>query len=1019
MKHCLIRKIIAALFIQLLIHSLQAQQFTFSHYKLDKGLAASLLMQDSKGYLWIGSDGLFRFDGVNALHFTNDPKIPGSLANNSIKSIAEDTDGTIWVGTLNGISHYDPSTNKFTNYFHKENDSTSINTNVDNILFVDEHGIVWIGNRDGVLRFNKKQQTFTHYSLQRYQQAARIKGSFISSIINDNADKRWLWMASHDGLIHFRKSDGFAVYYYPSNIPITLNRVFMDSHKRLWICTWGMGIGTFNQQTKKFSCTLFEKDLQLGTSNIASDIKEKQLSKTKSIFYLCTSIGFTSFIVDTTTNTNHLSLQNFLVADPAQAGSIGGISNTVLPDRQGIIWVATSNDLSYVLPNNQVFINFHVAGSPLGSINNITKDKSNDRKTFYWISSWYGGGLLKCDADFTKAERVNYFDKLIRSKNGTQINAALSSDNKLWVASMDGLFMYDTQTKNTEVFHHNTPNVLLPSDKIFSLCIDHFNHLWIGTYDNGFAVMDLSTQKSIPLNNALLKQCAGKKVNVIHEDSKGYIWLNNSNELVKVNESNFQFTVYRNDPSDLHSKAAEEVTGVIEDKLHRTWISSREGLNLYNPATNNFTLFTTADGLSNNNIESIACDNSGYLWIATAKGLNRMDPKNFHIKSYYNDDGIEKDNNLNYLLCDSNRIIIGCDNLITSFDPSSLIKNATAPSVYINSVSINNKNKIFFVDDASKRITLDYNENYFTIDFIALNFINADQNKYAYKLEGLDKNFIQLGNAHRVVYTNVGAGTYIFKVKAANNDDVWNNTGASIIIKINPPFWQTWWFIFICAVLVLLLMYIFYRYRIEQLLKVERLRSKISTDLHDDIGSTLSSISILSDMVLKHKDDENAAGMLQEIKDNSINLMEKMDDIVWSINPKNDTLENLMLRIKRFASQLFEAKNIDYSIQISESIAHLKLSMEKRQHLYLIIKESSNNIIKHSNCSYAAISAIQNNGELVVEIKDNGKGFNTTQPSHGNGLLSLQQRAKLMNAQLAIRSANNEGTIITVHVKIK
>jgi signal transduction histidine kinase len=171
--------------------------------------------------------------------------------------------------------------------------------------------------------------------------------------------------------------------------------------------------------------------------------------------------------------------------------------------------------------------------------------------------------------------------------------------------------------------------------------------------------------------------------------------------------------------------------------------------------------------------------------------------------------------------------------------------------------------------------------------------------------------------------------------------------------------------------------------------------------------------------MLQKKSMSQTNKMLKEIKDNAVNLMEKMDDIVWSINPKNDTLENLMLRIKHFAAQLFEAKNIDYNINISEAIAQLKISMDKRQHLYLIIKESINNIIKHAGCSYVNITASQQHNELVITIEDNGIGFNTADTFSGNGLLSLQNRARLMHARLNIKSAFEKGTIITVHIKIK
>ena len=206
-----------------------------------------------------------------------------------------------------------------------------------------------------------------------------------------------------------------------------------------------------------------------------------------------------------------------------------------------------------------------------------------------------------------------------------------------------------------------------------------------------------------------------------------------------------------------------------------------------------------------------------------------------------------------------------------------------------------------------------------------------------------------------------------------------------------------------------------------QFMKLEKLRTQISTDLHDDIGSTLSSISILSDMAMRQKRSEDAGEMVNEIKQNSLSLMERMDDIVWSINPKNDTLENLLLRIRDFAAQLFEAKDIDYTIQIDEGIKMVKLPMAFRQHIYLILKEAINNLVKYSNCSKATLRVGYLQGKLDLLVEDNGKGFDFSKVSlenKGNGLNSIRRRSNLINADILINSAPGK-TSIHLTVKIK
>ena len=226
--------------------------------------------------------------------------------------------------------------------------------------------------------------------------------------------------------------------------------------------------------------------------------------------------------------------------------------------------------------------------------------------------------------------------------------------------------------------------------------------------------------------------------------------------------------------------------------------------------------------------------------------------------------------------------------------------------------------------------------------------------------------------------------------------------------------WEKGWFLALCIALGLGLAYGLYRYRLYQALKIERLRARISTDLHDDIGSTLSSISILSDMALQ----EGEQLMIREIRDNSLLLLEKMDDIVWSINPRNDTLESLMLRVKRFGAQLFEARGIEYEIDIESGIRHLRLLMEHRQNLYLIMKEAINNLVKYSGATRAHIRVRNIHNYLEVRISDDGSGFSEPAMQTGNGILNMKNRAAAMKGRLEISTGPETGTTVILTLKI-
>jgi nitrate/nitrite-specific signal transduction histidine kinase len=303
--------------------------------------------------------------------------------------------------------------------------------------------------------------------------------------------------------------------------------------------------------------------------------------------------------------------------------------------------------------------------------------------------------------------------------------------------------------------------------------------------------------------------------------------------------------------------------------------------------------------------------------------------------------------------------------------------------------------------------------------FAGLSLKNEEKVKYRYMLKGLEKGWNASTSRHDVNYSNLAPGEYTFSVIACNGDGVWSTAPATFSFLIQTPFWKTPWFFITLSIFVAVLIYAFYYYRLNQALELEKLRTKISADLHDDIGSTLSSISIISEIILDEKDNSQKKEMVSEIKNNSISLMEKMDDIVWSINPKNDTLNNLLLRIKRFANAVFEAKEIDYTIDIQDNIKEITLPMEYRQHIFLIMKEAINNILKYSYCTKAAINVSYTNSILEISIADNGVGFLMADIPTGNGLLNMKDRAAAIRGRLRIDSAIKSGTRVLLNVKIK
>jgi signal transduction histidine kinase len=285
-------------------------------------------------------------------------------------------------------------------------------------------------------------------------------------------------------------------------------------------------------------------------------------------------------------------------------------------------------------------------------------------------------------------------------------------------------------------------------------------------------------------------------------------------------------------------------------------------------------------------------------------------------------------------------------------------------------------------------------------------------------MEGYDKAWIMAGTGREARYTNLPPGKYRFAFQVSNRG-IWLDQESSMWIVIRPFFWKTWWFISLVVAVAGFILFSIYRYKVRELLRLERLRTRIATDLHDDVGSTLSSISILSDILAQQVENPQSAKMLGTIGANAHKMLEKIDDIVWVVNPTNDKFQNLGLRIREFAIPLFESKNIQSEIRFDKQMNTLQLSMDVRRNIYLIAKEAINNAVKYSECTSVKINFRQAHPGIIMEIADDGKGFFPEATTSRNGIKNMKLRAGQIHSVIEIKSAPGAGTHITLMVNLK
>jgi hypothetical protein len=320
-----------------------------------------------------------------------------------------------------------------------------------------------------------------------------------------------------------------------------------------------------------------------------------------------------------------------------------------------------------------------------------------------------------------------------------------------------------------------------------------------------------------------------------------------------------------------------------------------------------------------------------------------------------------------------------------------------------------------------KPLQLQHDQNFVTISFASLCYGHSDKLKYFYKLKGASNNWIKAERSQSATFASLSPGKYTFMVKAQNADGVYSPGITTLPIIIKPAFYQTWWFIALIVFVSILPVYMIYKLRLKRLLAVHGLREKVARDLHDDMGSTLTSINILSEVAMKRLEVEpvQAGEYLKRITINSTQMMESMDDIVWSIKPENDQLNKIVARMREYTASILEPQKIDYNFENNDSHRNIKLDMENRRNLFLIFKEALNNISKYSQATFVQISLEVNERQMLLHIEDNGIGFKNNEMSSGNGLENMRKRAELLKGHISIISSPGKGTAVLVSTPIR
>ncbi len=1031
------------------------KRLTFEHLSIENGLsqiAVNAILQDSKGFLWFGTeDGLNRYDGYKFDIFKPITGNNSSINDNFIWDIFEDSQNNLWIGTNSGgLNKYNYGTNSFQHFLNNPKNKNSLNNNNVRVIYESKKNLLWIGYNNGALnKFNKQENSFESVNLIIN---GKKNSNSIRAICEDNNENLWIG-TDGNGLIKLN-NDGKIIRVFKNsklnNNSLSGNFIWslLVDGNVLWIGTYNQGLNKLNIKTGKIS---HYKKNKGKASIINNNITDLMLDQNKHL-WITTEDGLS--ILDTRKNI-FINYQN----DIADLSSISNnFVRTVIQDNSGLIWFGTVGGGVNKVNLDRKFKHFFHNPSDVNSLShNVIRSIYEDTNNNIWIGT-LGKGLDKFNK-YKNTFQHFYSNSKSRIKLSENIVSSLYEDEekKLWIGTWGGgldRITFNNHNTNSTIKdiaffkHHEKDNKSISSNIVQAIFKDSKNNFWIGT-EEGLELFfpksgkffhfksDLNNPESLS-DNRIQSKC-------IIEDKIGNLWIGTwrgLNRVIiknKINENSspqISFERFLHNPSDTNSISDNRILSIYEDRKNKVpnmvilWLGTiGGGLNKLNIEIENDSIknisyknYMEQDGLPNNVIYGILSDENGNLWLSTNNGISKFNPYTEKFRNYDILDGLQSNQFFWGAFCKARdgELFFGGVNGFNSFYPNELKDNKHIPPIYITNISFipsNKKTKIPVEKTAlwnGKNIKLPYDTYTLNFEFAALDFTTPQRNQYKYKLKNVDNNWVVASHKNSVQYSNINEGEYEFKVIGSNNDAVWNNVGTSILITIETPFWKTWWFITLSLLFLAILIGYFIYTQVQNMLAVERLRTKLAADLHDSIGSSLTEISILSEVIstrLKNVDTD-VKKSLNKISSKSRNLIDKMSDIVWLVNPQRDSLYDLILRLQDTYSELLADTAISFRSENLKSLEKISLSMENRQHLFLIFKEAINNSVTHSGCTEIVLNAKVKNKKLEMVLNDNGKGFDTKKFHKGNGLVNMQKRAKSIGGKLIINSELGKGTTV-------